>query len=381
MAAKSTKIGVLGSGDVGRHLAQALSKAGYSVKVSTRDPSKLNDKLKAWVEKGDGKSVGVATCADTAKFADVVLVCTGWAGTEEALKLCGEDNIRGKVLMDVTNPIANVNGSFELSVSGNTSAGELVQGWAKNSKVVKCFNCVGTAQMVNPDFKGQKPDMFICGNDDGAKKVITEIIGNLGWAKEHVVDTGKIDSSRYLEALCVLWCRYMAQNNWSTNHAFALLRTNVNVKPIVSPEDAADRLAIRELVEAYAHCADRRDASGQMALFTPDTHFIVFYDAKSPQPGMDLHRREDLAPVFADLKKYEATTHLLGQSTIALNGDRATGETYCVAHHVTAKDGKRTLFVASLRYYDVFAKGADGKWLFAERKLIVDWMDTRPMTP
>ena len=90
-------------------------------------------------------------------------------------------------------------------------------------------------------------------------------------------------------------------------------------------------LAIRELVEAYAHCADRRDVQGQMSLFNPETHFIVFMDTKSSQPSMDLQRREDLAPVFADLKKYQATTHFLGQSTLVLNGDQATGETDCLA--------------------------------------------------
>jgi hypothetical protein len=113
-----------------------------------------------------------------------------------------------------------------------------------------------------------------------------------------------------------------------------------------------------------------------MALFTPDTHFIVFMDAKSSQPAMDLRRREDVAPVFADLNKYEATTHFLGQSTIALDKDRATGETYCLAHHLSVSDGKRSIFVASLRYYDVFVR-ADDRWLFAGRKLIVDWTETR----
>ena len=148
----------------------------------------------------------------------------------------------------------------------------------------------------------------------------------------------------------------------------------------ISPEEAADRLAIRELVDAYAHCADRRDAKGQMSLFTEDAHFVVFMDAKSEQPSMEFHRREDLAPVFDDLNKYVATTHFMGQSTVALEGNRATGETYCIAHHVSESEGKRTLFIASLRYYEVFAK-TDGTWLFAERKLIVDWTDTRPMNP
>ena len=146
----------------------------------------------------------------------------------------------------------------------------------------------------------------------------------------------------------------------------------------ISGPEAADRLAIRELVDAYAHCADRRDAKGQMSLFTKDTHFVVFMDAGSENPSIELNRREDLAPVFDELNKYEATTHFMGQSTVVLDGERATGETYCIAHHVSASEGKRTLFIASLRYYDVFAK-VDGKWLFAERKLMVDWTDTRPM--
>ena len=146
----------------------------------------------------------------------------------------------------------------------------------------------------------------------------------------------------------------------------------------ISDHEAADRLEIRELVDAYAHCADRRDAKGQMSLFTKDTHFIVFMDARSEKPSMELNRREDLAPVFDELNKYEATTHFMGQSTVLLDGDRATGETYCIAHHVSASEGKRTLFIASLRYYDVFAK-VEEKWLIAERKLMVDWTDTRPM--
>ena len=148
----------------------------------------------------------------------------------------------------------------------------------------------------------------------------------------------------------------------------------------ISPEEAADRLAIRELVEAYAHCADRRDAKGQMALFTEDTHFVVYMNAKDPKPSMDLHSRDALAPVFADLNKYDATTHFVGQSTIfTLTADRATGEAYCLAHHVTASGEKRRLMVASLRYYDTFVK-TDGAWLFAERQLYVDWVDERALS-
>ena len=117
----------------------------------------------------------------------------------------------------------------------------------------------------------------------------------------------------------------------------------------ISPVEAADRLAIRELVEAYAHCADRRDAKGQMALFTADTHFVVYMNAKDSKPSQELHSREELAPVFADLNQYEATTHFVGQSTIfTLTGERGTGEAYCLAHHVTVDSSKRRLMVASL---------------------------------
>jgi ketosteroid isomerase-like protein len=148
----------------------------------------------------------------------------------------------------------------------------------------------------------------------------------------------------------------------------------------ISPEEAADRLAIRELVEAYAHCADRRDAKGQMSLFTEDTHFVVYMNAKDPTPSMELHSREALAPVFADLNKYDATTHFLGQSTIfTLTGERATGEAYCLAHHVTVDGGKRRLMLASLRYLDTYVK-IDGAWLFAERRLYVDWLEERALS-
>ena len=147
----------------------------------------------------------------------------------------------------------------------------------------------------------------------------------------------------------------------------------------ISPKEAADRLAIRELVEAYAHCADRRDAKGQMSLFTADTHFAVYMNAKDPTPSQELRSREALAPVFADLNKYAATMHFVGQSTIlSLTADRGTGEAYCLAHHLTIDGEKRRLIVAALRYYDTFIK-LDGAWLFAERLLYVDWIEERAL--
>jgi hypothetical protein len=148
----------------------------------------------------------------------------------------------------------------------------------------------------------------------------------------------------------------------------------------ISPAEAADRLAIRELVEAYAYCADRRDAEGQLSLFTPDTHFVVYMDAKNPTPSQELHSREALAPVFADLNQYQATMHFVGQSTIiTLNRDRALGQAYCIAHHLTVDGEKRRLMIAYLRYVDSYTK-IDGAWLFAERLLYVDWLEQRALS-
>jgi len=148
----------------------------------------------------------------------------------------------------------------------------------------------------------------------------------------------------------------------------------------ISPNEAADRLAIRELVETYAHCADRRDANGQMSLFTEDAHFVVYMNAKDPKPSQELHSREALAAVFADLNKYAATMHFVGQSTIlTLTVDRGTGEAYCLAHHLTIEGEKRRLMIAALRYHDTFVK-VEGTWLFAERLLYVDWIEERAMS-
>ena len=141
-------------------------------------------------------------------------------------------------------------------------------------------------------------------------------------------------------------------------------------------QEAEDRLAIRELVDSYAFCADTRDAKGQMALFTENTNFEVYYDPKSETPSQVITKNEDLFPVFDNLNTYKATMHFNGRSSVRLNGDKATGIAYCMAHHLTMEDGKQKLMVAAIRYHDTFVKQND-KWLFAERKLLVDWIENR----
>lgn len=145
----------------------------------------------------------------------------------------------------------------------------------------------------------------------------------------------------------------------------------------IAPEEAADRLAIRELVEAYACCADRRDAEGQMSLFTRDAHFVVYMDAKYPMSSQRLHSREALASVFADLNQYHATMQFVGQSTISLlSKEHASGQAYCLAYHLTSDGHRRRSKIATFRYLDTFAK-VGGTWLFAERRLYIDWMEER----
>lgn len=148
----------------------------------------------------------------------------------------------------------------------------------------------------------------------------------------------------------------------------------------ITATEEADRLAIRELIDTYAHCADRRNAEGQKSLFTQDTRFVVYIEGQGSEPTQVLHGRDALTPVFDDLNRYEATMHFNGQSTISLDGDRATGETYCIAHHLFTEAGERKLMIAWLRYGDTFVK-LDGAWLFAERNLYVDWIETRLSRP
>jgi hypothetical protein len=148
----------------------------------------------------------------------------------------------------------------------------------------------------------------------------------------------------------------------------------------ITAAEQADRLAIRELVDAYARCADTRDAEGQKSLFTKDTHFVVYMDGKGSEPTQVLDGREALTPVFDDLNRYQATMHFNGQSTISLDGDRANGESYCIAHHLYTEGDERKLMLAYLRYGDTFAK-IDGTWLFAERNLYVAWIETRTSHP
>lgn len=208
------KVGVLGSGDVGKVLAGGFLGLGHSVMIGSRDREKLRD----WAEKaGDGASAG--TFEEAAQFGDIIVLATLGTGTQSAIELAGKDNFAGKVVIDATNPLDFSTGAPKLSVGWNDSLGEQVQRWIPGAKVVKAFNTVGNALMINPQLPGGPPTMFMCGNDDDAKKIVSQISQHFGW---EVADLGGIESARYLEPMCLVWVLHgIRSGSWT--HAFKLL--------------------------------------------------------------------------------------------------------------------------------------------------------------
>lgn len=212
------RIGIFGTGDVGRALGKGFAKLGHQVKMGSRDAN--NPKAKAWAsETGSGASAG--SFADAAQFAEIAVLATLWSGTENALRLAGAQNLAGKVLIDATNPLNfNPPAPPTLALGHTDSGGEQVQRWVPSARVVKAFNIVGNAHMFKPQFPSGPPDMFICGNDGDAKKAVTDLLTAFGW---NTIDIGGIEGARLLEPICVLWVLYgLRTNTW--NHAFKLLR-------------------------------------------------------------------------------------------------------------------------------------------------------------
>jgi predicted dinucleotide-binding enzyme len=214
------KIGIIGSGDVGQKLADGFIELGHSVRIGSRDPNQ--SKITEWINKHGKENASSGTFADTAVFGEIIVLATLWTGTPEAIQLANPQNLANKVVIDVTNPLDFSKGMPPTLDIGHTdSAGETIQRMLPDSKVVKSFNIVGNPHMIHPDFPGGKPTMFICGNDEGAKKiVINDILSKFGW---ETIDIGGIEGSRLLEPLALLWILHYFRTG-SGDHAFKLLR-------------------------------------------------------------------------------------------------------------------------------------------------------------
>ena len=210
------KVGILGSGDVGLRLADSFLQLGHIIKIGTRNPVKIA----SWIVQHGTKS-SAGSFAEAASFGDIVVIATLWEGTPNALKMAGTKNFAGKVVIDVTNPLDFSKGLPPTLAVGHTdSGGETIQRLLPNARIVKAFNTVGNPHMFHPNFPCNPPTMFICGNDEQAKKMVTEIVAEFGWES---VDVGGIEGSRLLEPLAMLWIIYYIRTN-TGNHAFKLLR-------------------------------------------------------------------------------------------------------------------------------------------------------------
>lgn len=211
-------VGILGTGDVGRAIGKGFIALGHAVTIGGRDAA--NEKALAWAREA-GAAASVGTFRDAASVGEIIVLATLGIANERAIQMAGIENFRGKVLIDATNPL-DFSGGIppKLAVSGNDSGGERVQRLLPDARVVKAFNTVGNAFMFRPDFPDGPPDMFICGDDAEAKAKVSGILDDFGWG---VVDVGGIESSRYLEAMCMVWV-IAGVRSGSWNQAFKMLK-------------------------------------------------------------------------------------------------------------------------------------------------------------
>jgi len=210
------RIGMLGSGRVGRTLGKGLADRGHEVTMGTRDPH--SEAVAGWLAAA-GDDAKATSYAEAAAWCELAVFVPVWEHAYDVVALSGPDNLAGKVVIDVTNPLGTVSGAMGILFPPPDGAGAHLQAWLPGSHVVKAFNMVGVELMVDPQLRGGPPTMFVCGDDEGAKSVVAEVLRSLGW--EHV-DLGGIDQSGYVEALAYVWIRYgRLTGEW--DHAFKML--------------------------------------------------------------------------------------------------------------------------------------------------------------
>ena len=211
------KIGILGSGIVAQTLAAGFVKHGHEAMLGTRDAAKLAE----WSAKNRGVKLGGV--AEAARFGEAVVLAVKGTAAAEVLRAAGPTNLAGKTVIDATNPIAEVppeDGVLRFFTDLDESLMEKLQRANPEARFVKAFSSVGAALMVDPALPGGKPTMFVCGNDDGAKKAVRGILDQFGW---ETADMGTAAAARAIEPLCMLWCiPGFRENDWT--HAFKLLR-------------------------------------------------------------------------------------------------------------------------------------------------------------
>ena len=211
-------IGIIGTGVVGQTLGTGLAAKGHSVKIGSREPQ--SEKLQEWQNQA-GPNSSTGTLEETARFGDLIILATNWHGTENALALAGPDNLAGKVVIDTTNPLTFGAEGPSLGVGFSDSAGEQVQRILPESRVVKALNIVSAFMMLDPNALRETPDMFIAGNDAGAKKEVTTFLEGFGWP---VIDLGGIQEARLIEAIAMVWVKYYFSVRNEGRHAFKLIR-------------------------------------------------------------------------------------------------------------------------------------------------------------
>lgn len=300
------RIGIIGSGQVGRTLATGFANTGHDVRVGSRDPGAAD--LAAWSARS---SVRCAGLAETAAHGEVVVLATAWAGTQNALELAGIAHCAGKLVIDATNPLRYTD-RLELALGHGDSGGEQVQRWLPGARVVKAFNTVGWELMLQPQFVDGPPTLFICGDGTADKVQVAALAAALGWATH---DAGPLSAARLTEPLALLWIEH-AMRSGSRNHAFRLLTTA--------------GAGARSVVEQFFGGFQRGDLGAVLAALADDVEYTVntrhTVTVEALPWSKTFHGRDAVQAFFIDLmQEFEVLAFALDELVAAGDSVAAFG--------------------------------------------------------